>query len=216
MWNRPIKFHHCQWSQLSSNVLLTNKRVKFCYARFCERDWVRMRGSSVNNIMILDVQCRPRSFKKDALESPPRTLGKLQDHLSSVELANQISLLPTGPVVNSATFAVCVVAHKQKSEIGLGVPEEAEAVGATLKSHVCRNWTASLREPVSFTGIKPDEVQSPKHVFREHKMLGFLLCFSPLTVQHQQRIPRIPSCAPLLPWLSLALCTLCMPWKKHA
>lgn len=47
----------------------------------------------MNNIMILDVQCRPRSFKKDALESPPRKLGKLQDHLSSVELANQISLL---------------------------------------------------------------------------------------------------------------------------
>lgn len=87
----------------------------------------------MNNNMILDVQCRPRSFKKDVLESPPRKLGKLQDHLSHVELANQISLLPTGPVVNSATFAVCVVAHKQKSEIGLGVPEEAEAVGATLK-----------------------------------------------------------------------------------
>lgn len=47
----------------------------------------------MNNIMILDVECRPRAFKKDALESPPRKLGKLRAHLSSVELANQISLL---------------------------------------------------------------------------------------------------------------------------
>lgn len=49
-----------------------------------------------------------------------KVLQRLQDHLSHVELASQISSLLMGPVVNSATLAVCVVAHKQMSEIGFG------------------------------------------------------------------------------------------------
>lgn len=65
-----------QWSQLSThNVLPTNKTVKFCvgYARFCETDCSRTSGTSVNNIMILDVECHHCILQ----ESPPRKLGKV-------------------------------------------------------------------------------------------------------------------------------------------